>query len=174
MRPRRTRFSRIYHRLTRRAPNRQAQWKQISSLRTHGSLGYPVHEIRRHVYVPSERTVDLSPAVRDEPEFVERRAPVKREREPSSAGGVAVASLTASLFLLACAYAAFTGYAHSYDDGFAYLGILGAVGSLLAAGIGICLAASNFRRRYSGRLLSACAISLAALYGVLLFFASGR
>ena len=109
-----------------------------------------------------------------EPDPTEKRAPRKPEREPGSAGGVAIAALTASLFLLACAYAAFTGYAHSYNDGFAYLGILGAVGSLLAAGIGICLAASNFRRRYSGRLLSACAISLAGLYGVLLFFASGR
>lgn len=174
MTPRRTRFSRIYRRLTRRTPDRKAQWKQISNLRSHSSLGHRTVEIRRHVYLTSERVIDLSPVVRDRSEFVEERVPVKHEREPASAGGVAVAALTASLFLLACAYAAFTGYAHSYDDGFAYLGILGAVGSLLAAGIGICLAASNFRRRYSGRLLSACAISLAALYGVLLFFASGR
>jgi len=77
------------------------------------------------------------------------------------------------LFLLACAYAAFSGYMHSYDDGFAYLGILGAVGSLLAAGVGICLAASGMQRRLSSRFLSVCALSLAGMYGVLLFFAVG-
>ena len=91
----------------------------------------------------------------------------------SDHSGIALAALTAALFLLACAYAAFSGYMHSYDDSFAYLGILGAVGSLLAAGIGICLAASGMRRRMSSRFLSACALSLAGMYGVLLFFAVG-
>ena len=91
---------------------------------------------------------------------------------PTPGGAAAIAALSASLFLLACAYAAFSGYMHSYNDSFAYLGILGAVGSLLAAGIGVCLAADGLRQRYSSRLLSVCAIALAGMYGVLLFLAA--
>jgi len=101
---------------------------------------------------------------------VERRISFHAGLSPG--GTAAIAALSASLFLLACAYAAFSGYMHSYNDAFAYLGILGAVGSLLAAGIGVCLAADSFRQRYSSRLLSVCAIALAAMYGVLLFLAA--
>jgi len=90
----------------------------------------------------------------------------------STGGTAAVAALSGSLFLLACAYAAFSGYMHSYDDGYAYVGIMGAVASLLAAGIGICLAADGMRRRSSGKLLSLCAIVLAGIYGILLFLAA--
>jgi len=180
MKPRRSRFNRIYRRLTRRAPNRQAQWRQISTLRAPGSAGYPAREACRRVYVPDELAVApffesgamFQPPERDAPES-RNKTQIEPEVGPGG-GAAAVAALTASLFLLACAYAAFSGYMHSYDEGFAYLGILGAVGSLLAAGIGICLAASRLRRRHSGKFLSACAISLATLYGMLLFFAVGR
>ena len=91
---------------------------------------------------------------------------------PSSRGTGAVAALSVSLFLLACAYAAFSGYMHSYDDGYAYIGIMGAIASLMAAGIGICLAADGAKNGYSGKLLSLCAIALAGIYGVLLFLAA--
>ena len=180
MKPRRSRFNRIYRRLTRRAPNRQAQWRQISALRAPGAPGYPARQTCRRVYVPDELVEEASfePGAifqPSEPDVAEPRNRARVEPEAGHGGGAAaVAALIASLFLLACAYAAFSGYMHSYDEGFAYLGILGAVGSLLAAGIGICLAASGLRRRYSGKFLSACAISLATLYGMLLFFAVGR
>ena len=92
--------------------------------------------------------------------------------DPKPEIGPAVAALTAALFLLACAFAAFSGWMHSTDDRYAYFGILGAVASLLAAGIGICLAGSGARRNFSCRFLSVCALSLASVYGGLLFLAS--
>ena len=180
MKPRRSRFGRIYHRLTRWTPNRRAQWHQIGTLRPHGSVGRPVPagQGRVHVSARWEHEQPLSLEFQTawpEPESINSRPGPESLQEVSPGSGAAVAALTASLFLLACAYAAFSGWMHSYDDGFAYLGILGAVGSLLAAGIGVCLAASELRRRHSGKFLSVCAISLAAMYGVLLFFAaSGR
>lgn len=180
MRPRRSRFVRIYHRLTRRRPNRRAQWQEIATLRTHGSIGHPARSSRSRVYVPEE-SASLEPAYLSQhpdppegPEYLDLSSESQPAADSASGSGVAVAALTAALFLLACAYAGFSGYVHAYDDSFAYLGILGAIGCLVAAGVGICLAASGLRRRYSGRFLSACAISLAALYGMLLFFAAGR
>ena len=181
MRRRRSRFHRICRKLTRRTPDRRGQWEQIGTLRPHGSTGRPAPARREPAYVPEYRPTPgdfgrVEEIRLFEPEILasEAQPTPAADREESSAGGIAVAALAASLFLLACAYAAFSGYVHSYDDGFAYLGILGAVGSLLAAGIGICLAASGLRRKYSGKFLSLCAISLATLYGVLLFFAMGR
>jgi len=177
MRARRSRFTRICNRLTRHAPNRRAQWQQIGQLRPHGSTGHPTVAIEmqaqesrpgRYDYAESiEAPLDL-----DSLEILPESDPMDTASRPDR-GGAVIAALTAALFLLACAYAAFSGYMHSYDDGFAYLGILGAIGSLLAAGVGICLAASGMRRRLSSRFLSVCALSLAGMYGVLLFFAVG-
>ena len=182
MAPRRSRFSRICRRLTRRAPNRQAQWQQIATLRGHGAPGHLARPARASVYVPEYEPPELPvdpPHRYHEPESVltpvEDVRPAPDPAPTSTPGGsAALAALTASLFLLACAYAAFSGYMHSYDDGFASLGILGAVGSLLAAGIGVCLAASGLRRRYSGKFLTLCAITLAGMYAVLLLFAIGH
>ena len=87
--------------------------------------------------------------------------------KPSCSGGLA--ALTASLFLLACAYAAFSGWMHSSDNSFVWLGLIGAGASVLAAAIGICMTASSLPRSYSSRFLGASCIGLAAAYGLLLF-----
>jgi hypothetical protein len=178
MRARRSRFTRICHRLTRRLPNRRAQWQEIGQLRPHGSMGHPTVALTMQAQESRPRGYDHyaepieAPLNMDTLEILPELDPMNTASRPDR-GGAAIAVLTAALFLLACAYAAFSGYMHSYDDGFAYLGILGAVGSLLAAGVGICLAASGMRRRLSSRFLSVCALSLAGMYGVLLFFAVG-
>jgi len=95
MKPRRSRFNRIYRRLTRRAPNRQAQWRQISTLRAPGSAGYPAREACRRVYVPDELAVApffesgamFQPPERDAPES---RNKTQIEPEVGPGGGAAV------------------------------------------------------------------------------------
>ena len=180
MRPRRSRFSRIYHHLTRRSVNRAAQWQQIGTLRKHGSLGHPA-KFATSISLAADSPERFSDRLFNRPEGV---PPLDVELEEcdlepsdvpqsSSPGAPAVAALVAALFLLACGYAAFAGWMHSIDDRFALLGILGAIGALIAAGAGIFLVASRFRYQFSCRFLSGCAISLAALYGALLFFAYG-
>jgi hypothetical protein len=170
----------MYHRLTRRAPNRHKQWELIGQLRPHGSVGHPAATLA--VAAPERRSASCSRMEEFEEEIELPLASVedlelvhvgRPEPEKPFEGGGAVAALTAALFLLACAYAAFSGYTHSYDSGLAYLGILGAVGCLMAAGAGICLAASGLVRRHSVRFVGVCAVSLAGLYGLLLFFAAG-
>ncbi|HXE55826.1 MAG TPA: hypothetical protein VN541_22570 [Tepidisphaeraceae bacterium] len=181
MTPRRSRFTRIYRTLT-RTPNRHKQWNQIMTLRSEGSLGHPTHEVRYNSQVCDPVRAGRAalrkgfyptpPANQFETgEWSPEPAP---EVESSGTSGIAIAALAISLFLLACGYAAFSGFMHSSDAALAYLGILGAVGSLMAAGVGVCLAASTFRRPYSGKFLSLCVIIFAALYGMLLFLAMGR
>lgn len=176
MRPRRSRFTRIYHRLTRRAPNRRGQWQQIGQLRPQGSVGHPA--VVMSVSAPRQRSVsravfqeddELTPENLEEIELLPEGRP--EPAEPGCGSG-AVAALTAGLFVLACAYAAFSGYTHSYDNRLAYLGIFGAIGCLMAAGAGICMAASGIVHRHSVRFLGLCGVFLAGLYGLVLFFAA--
>jgi hypothetical protein len=176
MRPRRSRFTRIYHRLTRRAPNRRGQWEQIVQLRPHGSVGHPAAVMM--VSAPEQHS--SSPALfqdneftPEDPEEIELLPEGQLEPVAAGRGSGAVAALTVGLFLLACAYAAFSGYTHSYDNRLAYLGIFGAIGCLMAAGAGICLAASGLVHRHGVRFVGVCAVFLAGLYGLLLFFAAG-
>lgn len=189
MRPRRSRFTRIYHRITRRHTQRR-QWQEISQLRPQGSLGYPysapVGTRTRRAYAhrdPYATETSFAPALNHEElqfgadddggfEILEDAVP---DIERASAdGGLAVALLTIALFLLACAFAAFSGYMHSSNDAFAWLGLTGSVGALVSAGVGICLAASPARRSYSGRFLAVATVFLASLFGVLLFVATQR
>lgn len=177
MRARRSRFTRIYHRITRRAPNRRGQWQQIQQLRPHGSVGHPAASVK--AYVPDPRPgrgafaepADAPPEL-DQLELLPEPEPEEPEKSAGTGNG-SIAALTAALFLLACAYAAFSGYMHTYDDGLAFLGILGSVGSLMAAGVGICLAASGLRKQVSSRFLGLCSLTLAGLYAMLLFVAAG-
>lgn len=187
MRPRRSRFTRIYHRITRRHTQRR-QWQQISELRPHGSLGHPcstsIGTRTRRAYAhhePFVQETSFAPALGHEEfqfgaddgeafEILDDAAP-DVERTPAD-GGLAVALLTIALFLLACAFAAFSGYMHSSNDAFAWLGLTGSIGALVSAGVGICLAASPARRSYSGRFLAVATVFLASLFGVLLFVAT--
>lgn len=180
MRPRRSRFTRIYHRVTRGST--RSQWKQISQLRPHGSLGHPAQTASRaqaHVYtdrvveatfVPPADDFSFEPAALQFADENGSRAAHATQNE----GGIGVALLTTALFLLACAYAAFSGYMHSHSDRFAWLGLAGALAALAAAGVGICLAAAPARRHYSGRFLAVSAVFLASLLGVLLFVSAGH
>lgn len=173
MRPRRMRISRIYRHLTRREPNRNAQWQQISLLRPHGSPGHLARAPGQKAYVPKQPpTFSFAPeeaAAQFEPFApVDERERCRCEGAGEEINGGIIAALATSLFLLGCAYAAFAGYVLSLNSSFAYLGVLGSVISLLAAGIGICLAASSAYGRFSGKFLSVSVISMATLYGLLL------
>jgi hypothetical protein len=80
----------------------------------------------------------------------------------------AVAVVSVLLFLLGCAFAAYSGYILSRSGLFACFGIVGAVASILAAGIGVCLAASPSYRPSSGRFAALSMMSLSALFGTML------
>src|SRR5579864_1043949 len=54
MRPRRSRIQRIYRHLTRRAPNRAAQWVQIAGLRSQGKPGHVSPVQRQRVFVSDD------------------------------------------------------------------------------------------------------------------------
>jgi hypothetical protein len=171
--------------MTRRHTQRR-QWQEISQMRPNGSLGHPAASAtstRTHrAYAHFEPYVEptYAPAGDELPsdagggtlDFADDPAPAMEPTQTD--GGVAVALLTISLFLLACAFAAFSGYMHSSNDAFAWLGLTGSIGSLVAAGVGICLAASPTRRAYSGRFLAVSAVFLSGLLGVLMFLATQR
>ena len=165
----------MYHRLTRRVPNRRSQWGEIGELRPHGSVGHPTAALT--LQAPQFRRVsrslsggtDFEMASVEDLELLPE--PPQGAPEPA-AGTAALATMTALMFLLACAYAAFSGYSHSYDNKLAYLAILGSVGCLMAAGAGIGLAALGLGCRASVRFLALCAGSFAAMYGMMLFFAA--
>src|SRR5579859_5702522 len=104
MRARRSRFTRIYHRLTRRVPNRQAQWQQIGQLRPRGSMGRPAVALkmqaqdsrpgRQDCWDSMEAPLDL-----DRLEVLPELEPIQQESRLDR-GSLAVAALTATLFLL--------------------------------------------------------------------------
>lgn len=87
---------------------------------------------------------------------------------------MAVAVLAVLLFLLGCAYAALSGFAHSSNDVLAVIGIMGAIVSLTAALVGVLMATSPNRGRYSGRFLGAATVLSIGGYAVLLCMLLGR
>lgn len=180
MKPRRSRFSRIYHQMTRRRATRR-QWQQISQLRPNGSLGHPKPSAA-YSHVPFAPAMDESreSAASDwksEGSFFQEYAPeplrVRRGRAtPEGLGGVM--ALAIALFVLACAYSGFSGYMHATNDAMAWFGMLGALGCLTAAAMGICLSLSMTHRQYSGRFLGIATIFMASLYGVMLISSVSR
>ena len=68
---------------------------------------------------------------------------------------------------MGCGYAAFAGYLLSFKPAAAYCAVAASILSLLAAGIGISLAASERHRRHGGRVLAASLVAMAAVYAIL-------
>jgi hypothetical protein len=186
MRPRRSRFHRIYRRLVRGAPNRTTQWKQISLLRAEGTPGYVIHNVARHNHVSVDQPplelpgADQSWAPAElTPEGSEPPEPSPVENQPARAKfkprrGIIVVLLTTFLFVLACSYASMAGYMHTSDSPVGWLGVLGAAMSLAAAGVGICLSASESRRHYAWLFMTCAAVFLVGVHGALLIFVLGR
>jgi hypothetical protein len=186
MRPRRSRFHRIYRRLVRGAPNRTTQWKQISLLRPQGTPGYATHDLPRHnhVYVdqppfelpvaePNWASPELTPERPEPPEpWLVKNQTVRAKFKPRR--GIIVVLLTTFLFVLACSYASMAGYMHTSDSPVGWLGVLGAAMSLAAAGVGICLSASESRRQYAWLFMTCAAVFLVGVHGALLIFVLGR
>src|SRR5690348_15720034 len=108
MRARRSRFTRIYHRLTRRAPNRRAQWQQIGKLRPNGSMGHPTVALEmqaREQARPGRYDLDYAepaeaPLELDGLEILPELEPMDQEQRALDRSGAAIAALTAALFLL--------------------------------------------------------------------------
>lgn len=94
--------------------------------------------------------------------------PSRTELQPSGRLAGAVAGLAITLFLLACAYAAYSGFMHASNDALAWFGIVGALACLASVGVGISLWASELRRHYSGRFLAIAACFLASFFCVLM------
>jgi len=148
-------------------------------LRPHGSVGHPATTCRSMASLvhsrASERRISRWPQGQfgppEEPALHPEPLPPPAQPRMSRAGGAAAIACTVALFLLACAYSAFAGYAHSSNERYAFLAILGAVGSLLIAEMGVCIAAARNHRRMSARILLAAAVCSATLYAVLLFSA---
>lgn len=180
MRPRRSRISRIYRRMTRRSAMRR-QWKQIRQLRPQGALGHPAENCRPQFYM---RAAPVIEELGDfhltdwRPETMPLQPLEPTEEKTSGSRSIptglgAVAALAISLFMLACAYSGFSGYMHASNNRLAWIGVIGAACCLAAAGTGVGLCASKSQRHHSGRLLGVAAVFLASLYGVLLISAAG-
>lgn len=177
MKPRRSRFSRIYRRITRGTPNRRSQWQQIVQLRPQGSPGRPVTTSASRAFIPYqlyEPLVDdtvsppkLQPAHEAGIEWInpELDAPAEPQRAGS---GVAMGVVATSLFLLACAFAALSGYMFSYHDPHAWLGIAGALVSLASAGFGLCARIACRSPNYGTKFMTVAAVCLGCAYTVLL------
>jgi len=177
MRARRSRFRRFCHRLTRGTPNRKSQWQKISISRSWESSG---HWWGSNAMAPRgartfERTQwDWEPRSESQiqGEVSEVNSPSTQPQTviPADQSGskVAVAALTSSLLLLACAYAGLSGLMHS-SSGVACLGVLGAVGSMMSAGIGVFMTASSRHRAWSTAFMSIAMLFLTGLYGAILF-----
>lgn len=177
MKARRSRFRRFYHRLTRSTPDRKSQWQQISVLRPGGSPGHRTGASVTRTYVPYAPAVEpmtwgSSDTRTQEPrrELLEPpSAPIENTHVTDSGGSVAVSALATSLLVLACTYAALSACMHSTNSAVSGLGVIGAIGSILAAAIGICMNLSKRHRAYSAPFLSMAMIFLAGLCGALLF-----
>ena len=179
MRPRRSRFSRIYRQVTRRRTIRR-QWQQISQLRPQGSLGHPAETSR--AYSRASFAPEITPDLEEPRDWTatEWRADttsmfdfVAEESRPSpplpsSRLAGLVAGLAISLFLLACAYAGYSGFMHASNDALAWFGIVGSLACLASVGVGISLWASDLRRHYSGRFLALATCFLASFFCVLM------
>lgn len=175
MRPRRSRFSRVYRQITRRRTTRR-QWQQISHLRPQGSLGHPA--VAAHAYsqasfgpeMEEPRDWTATEWRADTTSMLDFVAEENSPPRPQSSTGMAamVAGLAIALFLLACAYAGYSGFMHASNDALAWFGIVGALACLVSVGVGISLWASDLRRHYSGRFLVVAACFLASFFCVLM------
>ena len=87
--------------------------------------------------------------------------------EVSDGGGGKIAFFSVALFLLACGYAAVSGYLLSFRPSVAGFGILGAVAALMAAGIGIGMAVANPRSPRGMRFLGHSCLWLALWFGLM-------
>lgn len=181
MKPRQSRFSRIYRQMTRRRTTRR-QWQQISQLRPHGSLGHPTPICPVYSHAPFAPAMDESrdTAVNDWrgetvvfQDYPRESPPIQRQRDSGPGLGGAMV-LAVGLFVLACAYSGYSGYMHAINDALAWFGVVGAIGCLAAAAMGICMSLSITGRHYSGRFLGLATIFMASLYGVMLITSVGR
>lgn len=178
MRARRSRISRLYRKITRRTPNRQAQWKEIHQLRGHACGGAASASVRYQAYLPETAQWAGEPQV-EEVTLEEWTTPGDEPVEPAEEAGdksqtAAVALLSVSLFLLGCAYAALAGYVLAYNAKIASVAVLGGVGALAAAGVGIALSGSPKYHRTSARFLGLSTASMAALYVLLMLTSLGH
>ena len=167
---RRSRISRIYRRLTRRQPNRKAQWNQILSLRHAGDVGYPkprpqsvflTRDQETQPYVPLvEEWVEPAPGADEKP--ATKNGPAFLTEKTTNA---AIVSLM--LLFLGCAFAAFAGFVQFHSMTLARWGCWGAVISIAAAGAGIRLSTVPRWRAFSSRFATASIVSLGTLFVVL-------
>jgi hypothetical protein len=177
MKARRSRFRRFYHRLTRSTPDRKSQWQQISMLRPGGSPGHRTGASVTRSYIPYESAVEPTTWRPSDTQTQEAGcepnesppAPAEHSKQADSDGSVAVPVLVTSLLVLACTYAGLSGYMHSSNSAVTWLGVLGAIGCLMAAGTGICMSLSRSHRSYSAPFLSIAVVFLTGLCGALLF-----
>lgn len=181
MKSRRSRFSRIYRQMTRRSTTRR-QWAQISQLRPQGSPGYPKSVCQAYSLAPFAPAREESYETTDRLWLAESGGSAELSAEPvydlvqrdNRKGMGAVMALAISLFALACAYSAFSGYMHAANNLLAWFGVVGAMGCLIAAATGISLALSVAHWRYSGRFLGLATIFMTSLFGLMLISAMNR
>lgn len=158
------------------------QWQQISQLRPQGSPGHPQPICPAYSHAPFAPVMDEGRDIaatewKAEAPFLQEYSPesppIHRYRDSQADLGPVMA-LAIALFVLACAYSGFSGYMHAIHDALAWLGVVGAIGCLAAAAMGICLSLSIRRRQYSGRFLGIATIFMASLYGVMLISSVSR
>ncbi len=174
MLPRRSRISRLYRRITRRKPNRKAQWNQISNLRHAGSIGYPKSRPRPAVLTRDEEIQLQAPLVEEwvEPAPYADEPPVAPSRDAVNPGFLSNKTSTAAivslmLLFLGCAYAAFAGFVQFQNMTLARWGCWGAVICIVAAGAGIRLATTPKWRMWGTRFTTISMVSLATLFVLL-------
>jgi hypothetical protein len=175
MNARRSRFTRICRRLTRRTPDRRAQWNQISQLRPHGSAGHPIGKTTTFASIPCEPATEqpafLAPASDDslfaDPPLEEKRV----VSHPPVRGRVLAGTLAVVLFLLGCAFAALSGFAHTSNDTIAGVGIIASIFAMSAALAGVLMATSRDRKaQHATGFLIASTILFSFFYFVLLLW----
>ena len=174
MLPRRSRMSRLYRRLTRRQPNRKAQWTQISSLRHAGGVGYPKPRAAEPVVLtPDEETQPQIPVVED---WLEPAPGADEQQNSSGRNGNAsllrqkatnAAIISLMLLFLGCAYAAFAGFVQFHSMTLARWGCWGAVICIAVAGAGIRLATIPRWRVWGARFATVSILSLGTLFVLL-------
>jgi hypothetical protein len=173
MLPRRSRIGRIYRRITRRQPNRKAQWNQISSLRHAGGIGYPKTRPRPAVLTRDEETQPQTPLVEEWAEpapYADEKPEQPGERKEKglfSSRTSTAAMVSLMLLFLGCAYAAFAGFVQFQNMTLARWGCWGAVICIAAAGAGLRLATTPRWRMWGTRLATASIVSMGALFVVL-------
>jgi len=174
MLPRRPRMSRLYRRLTRRQPNRKAQWTEISGLRHAGSVGYPKPRASEPVVLtPDEEPQPQIPLVEDwvepapwadeQPKSSQRAGNAGLLRQKST--NAAIVSLM--LLFLGCAYAAFAGFVQFHSMTLARWGCWGALICIAVAGAGIRLSTIPRWHVWGARFAAVSILSLGTLFVLL-------